>query len=215
MNRLTSELQKAPQKDVLFQEIARVKGYPIFKYNNVFQHNINIWGIRSKDTETRTYNDTVVWFFQKQDGQWDFRVMPATTDPSEHYLINPMNPNGTFILKEGHYKSLWCLGMHAWKYKALVQYTPVPGYRDNNKDGILDLTNEYEAGLYGINHHHGADWGNSDDIGLHSAGCQVIQDTQGDWNPYVIPMMETFEREGQRTFSYTLINEQDIINIRR
>lgn len=47
----------------------------------------------------------------------------------------------------------------AWRHVALLQTFPVKGYRDNNRDEILDLLpSSITEGYYGANHHSALLW---------------------------------------------------------
>jgi hypothetical protein len=210
------ERQKSDLLKNIFK-VANEKGYTIFYSNSVYPINLNIWGIRNGDKDTKKYDDLLVLFNEEANIEnavylidnkfWNIQIYECTTTPSDNYLLKPLNNKGTAILKAGQHKGLWKLGYHKGNYKALVQANPVTVIRDNNKDDKLDFNNKTETGMFGINCHHA---GNiiSDFIGLYSAGCQVLKDTKL-FNSEFIPYVKRGLNEGH-TVSYTLINEFDL-----
>ena len=128
----------------------------------------------------------------------------STCDPGLDNLLKPVNDNGCAIVMNGYWKSLWKIGLHKGKYKALVQNSQVIVFRDDDKDSQLDyadITNVdprvtdwgsdkskkiiidncqsylIERGHFGINCHRASEHKLIAKIGLYSAGCCVIQDT--------------------------------------
>lgn len=202
-------------KDKNLQErifnIAKELEYPIFKYNNKYNNkyniNLNIWGIRSNDNRTKYYNDVIIIFYENEDSTWNFYIFEATTDPSDINLQTPVSEKGCAILREGFYKSLWKLGKHKNQYKALIQANDCAVIRDINKDDKIDISNNTNIGMFGINLHRASSWKVSDEIGLYSAGCQVIKDIN-QWNDVIIPLITKAIDNGYQ--SYALINENDL-----
>jgi len=199
-----------PSLQTLFN-IAKKKGYSIFTSKGMYNYNLNIWGIRSFDKDTEKYNDLCCIFYESKDGKWSIDYFVITTDPSNILLTKPMNEKGCAILKEGFYKDLWIYGFHKGRrdHKALVQYSPCIVYRDNDKDIVIDSNLPTERGMFGINMHHGSILSSTNRIGLHSAGCQVHESIDSYKNNF-IPLIENCVREGNKVFSYALINESDL-----
>lgn len=56
-------------------EIAKELGYPIFRQNSKYPINLNIWGIRSKSTCTKHYNDVIVMFYERDFNIWECMVL--------------------------------------------------------------------------------------------------------------------------------------------
>lgn len=209
MNRLSTRLVNTTNLIEVFEKIAKTKGYSIFNFNGK-HYNLNIWGIRSLDKETRTYNDSMVIFWQDIEGLWHKKIYDITTDPSEQNLLKPINRKGTAILIEGQHRNLWTLGKHKGKYEALVQSHPCTVARDNNKDKVLDIDKStYEYGVFGINCHRASSWKIVDTIGLYSAGCQVHKDVNRFNNEFMDEVRKSV-KQGFKYFSYTLINETDL-----
>ena len=199
-----------PTVDQLIK-IADVKGYPIFKSQGIFNYNLNLWGIRSLSKDATCYNDLLCVFYQNIKCKWTIDYFTITTDPSNLLLRKPENTEGTFILDETHHSKMWSFGFHKGRrdHKALVQFSPCHGHRDNNKNDVIDgvLTPAY--GMFGINMHRASAYSNDSRIGLYSAGCQVHYD-KNLYNNNFIPLIEACVREGNGIFSYTLINEKDL-----
>lgn len=188
-------------------EIAKYLEYPIFRKNDSYPINLNIWGIRSKSTCTKHYNDVIIMFYERDFNIWECMVFEATTDPSNLNLETPVNNKGCAVLREGVHKALWKIGKHKGQYKALVQANPCQVIRDNNRDDKIDITDNTDFGMFGINLHRASSWKVSDEIGLYSAGCQVIKDVN-QWNDIIIPLFD--KAIGKGTQSYVLINEMDL-----
>lgn len=147
-------------------------------------YNLNIVGVRSADTDQSAdlFNDTMCIFY-KQGKVWKAHYYKITTDPGKKELADPSFPaaqaRGTLILAHGHqYRGAYELGFHgggAWRHAALRQVLPVKGYRDNNRDYVLDMIpGTLEAGYYGANIHAAQLWGETAHVGRYSAGCQVF-----------------------------------------
>ena len=208
-NHLFQRLVKERNLVDKFIEIAKELHYPIFKSNDSYPINLNIWGIRSNNKCTTHYNDVIAVFYNEviDDGDvWNLHLFEATTDPSDLLLEQPVNDAGTAILAEGYHKSLWEIGKHKAQYIALVQANPCYIYRDNNEDVIMDL-DTLSYGEFGINLHHAANTKVQEEIGHYSAGCQVIKDIH-QWNDVFIPLVK--KAVGKGTQSYILINEMDL-----
>lgn len=191
--------------------IAKEYDYPIFKSNNIFNYNLNIWGFRSDSKDTTSFNDLCVVFYQNRQGHWFLEYFDITTDPSDLTLMNPININGTAILCEGYHKSLWTFGFHKHRsdHKALIQHSPCTVYRDNNRDKEIDELLPRETGMFGIEMHRASKYGTTPKIGLYSAGCQVHADVVK-YDQVFIPLVENCVNEGNSVFSYTLVKESDL-----
>ena len=196
-------LLKPSVQDIL--DVAKTFNYPIYESKGIFNYNLNLWGIRSTDKDTSTFNDTLCVLYQDVRGKWTIDYFLITTDPSDLLLKNPENPKGTAILCEGHHSKLWSYGFHKNRkdHKALVQYSPCRVYRDNDKDNIADTDVITETGMFGINMHRASAYTTNPLIGLYSAGCQVHYDVNR-YNTIFIPLIENCIKEGNRIFSYSL-----------
>lgn len=206
-NSLFNRLCKTKDLVDIFINIAKESNYPIFRRSEAYPINLNIWGIRSRDTNTKYYNDVIAFFYENEDNTWELRLFEATTDPSNLNLQTPINSNGCAILREGFHEHLWKIGKHKGQYIALVQANPCYVIRDNNKDDKIDFSDNTDCGMFGINLHRASSWKVSDEIGLYSAGCQVIKDIN-QWNDIIVPLIKKAVGKGYQ--SYVLINELDL-----
>ena len=212
-NSLYQRLLKEPNLPAKLIKIAKESNYPIFTSNKAYPINLNIWGIRSNNRDTKHFNDVIVVFYNgtfdegnARVGKWVWHIFEATTDPSDLILRQPINKKGTAILSTGYHPRLWKIGKHKGAYNALVQANPTYVYRDNNEDAIMDL-DTLEYGTFGINLHRASSTRVQDEIGHYSAGCQVIKDVN-EWNKHFIPLVKKAVGKGYQ--SYILINEVDI-----
>jgi len=186
-------------------KVMTLKGYAIFEDDSK-PLNINYVGIRDV-TNVNSFNDSLVMFW-KYKGQWSYFWRNGTTDPGTYYLNNPLNVNGTAILKEGQYRGAWKLGLHQGKYEALVQRKEVTVIRDGNKDGIIDLDATYEdTGFFGINHHRASSSRESTQVDKWSAGCQVTADPNL-YDIFIQLCKESAEIWGEG-LTYSLLNIND------
>jgi hypothetical protein len=94
----------------------------------------------------------------------------ATTEPSRHWTLHPMNAKGAARIKFGQYAA-WQLGEHHGHEALLQTAGPVTVCRDLNKDFKRDGDAE-DTGMFGINQHWGYDLPKND-LGTSSAGCLV------------------------------------------
>ena len=171
---------------------------------------LNIVGIRSNSTKPNSFDDTLNIFYKSSDDKWQFHQFAATTDPGTYWLMNPMNPQGTAIVKHGQYIGSHGIGMHRGKYLALVQKRPLTVVRDYDRNATLDLMNGKEqTGMFGINIHHASVNGTTRTVDKYSAGCQVFANIN-DFNVF----MRLAERHKQlygNDFTYTLIDERALV----
>lgn len=185
-----------------------VKGYAIFE-NDSKPFNINYVGIRDEDGVGQ-FNDLLVMFW-KYKGAWSSFARMGTTDPGLYYLKNPLNVDGTAILKEGQMRGAFMMGYHQGKqdHPALVQKKAVTVIRDANRDDILDINNGVEdTGFFGINHHRALKKGEVGKVGRFSAGCQVTLNPH-EYDVFIGICGESEEIWGPG-LTYTLINKNDL-----
>ena len=185
------------------QTVLQKKGYRIF----LRPFELNIVGVRSDSTRPNTFDDAIYVFFNNSEGKLIEHKFQATTDPGTYWLKNPMNPQGTAILKEGQYLNTYGLGLHRGKYMALVQKRPVTVLRDYDRNAVLDFLNGMpDTGLFGINIHRASESGTTKVVEHYSAGCQVFANA----TDYLL-FMTLCERHKQlygNQFTYTLIDER-------
>ncbi|NQZ06964.1 MAG: hypothetical protein HRT35_07365 [Algicola sp.] len=171
------------------------------------EYNLNIVGVRAKNPASNAFDDLICLLYKKR-GEWVLLPFEATTDPGTFYLENPINVNGTAIVKPGQYPGLWTMGKHQGKYLALVQSGPVTVHRDNNRDKTQN-TAKTESGIFGINCHRASQDGTSVQVGRWSAGCQVFADS-GEYAIFMAICQKALTLWGN-SFSYTLLEEKDLI----
>jgi hypothetical protein len=188
-------------------------GFKVFTNGD---YNLNLFGIRSPDRVSGTYDDLLGCAY-KVDGQWVVRYWAATTDPGLYYRENPANVKGTAILVPGQYSGVYTIDMHAGKYLALCQRNgPVTVWRDNDLDRVLDEDLETDTGYFGINIHASSstpydqarDRDEDSGVGKWSAGCQVHATTTG-----FREMMDLVNKQieahpsWEKAFTYTLLDQ--------
>ena len=189
-----------------FEKLFKDKGYAWFTKGS---YNLNIIGIRSNNNKvTDKYDDILVVDYNTDNGHK--RVCyTITTEPGKYYMQNLCNPKGAAILVPGQYRGCWQIGLHHGKYKALCQRKAVKVYRDNNKDMIYNMIpKNIDKGIFGINIHRSNKTCICDTIDKYSAGCQVFNDPV-EFNAFM-RLCETQRKLYGNTFTYTLINEEDM-----
>jgi hypothetical protein len=177
-------------------------------------YNLNIVGIRNSDTQGKVTNkfDDCVTVSYSVNGEKMFHCFGATTDPGSHWERNLMNKDGVAILVPGQYRGSHIIGLHQGKYEALRQKSPLKVYRDKNKDGVYDFTEEsIKEGIYGINIHRATsrEGGKSTQIDRWSAGCQVIA-ANSDFKLFMELTNKSAKLYGN-SFTYTLIESKNIV----
>ncbi|HEX9510593.1 MAG TPA: hypothetical protein VF939_08920 [Puia sp.] len=182
------------------------KGYR--EFSRPFE--LNIVGVRADNTKPNLFDDSINVYYKTKEDNWQLHQFPATTDPGTYWLENPLNPQGTAILKAGQYIGSHMIGMHRNKYLALVQQRPVTVIRDYDRKAVLDFLNGKEdTGLFGINIHHALATGITRYVDKFSAGCQVFANVE-DFNLF----MHLCQRHKQlygNDFTYTLIDERALV----
>lgn len=187
------------------QQALQKKGYKTF----VRPFELNIVGVRSDSVKPNAFDDSIYVFFQDNNGKFVQLKFSATTDPGTYWLQNPLNSNGTAILKEGQYIASHAIGLHQGKYKALVQQRPVTVMRDYDRNAVLDFQNgKPDTGLFGINIHHAAGEGTTKTVDKYSAGCQVFASI-ADFNAFMT-LCERHRSLYGNGFTYTLIDERAV-----
>jgi hypothetical protein len=189
--------------------IAALMGHGYRVFTRPFE--LNIVGLRSQQLIPNVFNDTINLLFRDDKGNWQHHCYHATTDPGTYWLKNPLNPQGTAILKEGQYVNSHMIGKHRQVYTALVQRNPVTVIRDVKRDGLLNLNGKEDTGLFGINIHRAKQAGTTKLIDKFSAGCQVFANAN-DFSAF----MELCHRHKQlygNGFTYTLLRENSLLSM--
>ena len=195
------------------ESAVKSKGYKWFEDHKDKGFDVNIVGIRNSDTGRKVTNkfDDHITVSYKINGEWQFHCYDATTDPGKHWVENIMNKHGVAILKPGQYRGSHKIRKHQGRYDALGQQKPVKVYRDKNKDGTYDFSEEnVHEGIYGINIHRATKYAGkkSSQIDRWSAGCQVIA-ANDDWTAFM-KIMRAARAIWGNSFTYTLIESKDI-----
>lgn len=192
--------------------VMQSKNYKLYRSAKPAERSLNLVGIRRKTLSPDKFDDTLA-LFHLIPGASDLLLFPITTDPSPYYLRKPVTSKGTAILKEAQYVNVYKITQHAPpsgnKHEAVCQRLgKVTVFRDNNKDGKLDLVNP-EQGMFGINLHRGPKNGNWESNNPnYSAGCQVFADAD-DFALFMARCKKEREETKQNIFTYTLLNESD------
>lgn len=181
------------------------KGYEVFKHGD---YNLNIVAVRDTSTPNAdTFNDVLCVFYRSA-GKWHMHQFRMTTDPGVYYRKNPLHEEGTAQLAPGQYRSAYKLAKHKGKYPALVQVRAVNFYRDNDLDTALNQSGEIHSGLIGANIHRANELIESEQVGQHSAGCQVLA------NPHEYALFIALCNLSSKTygdkFTYTLLTDTQV-----
>lgn len=194
------------------QEVYVKKGYPFYK--GAF--NVNLGGFRNTSPNVDEFNDILFLAYQDDFGRGNLITVKGTTKPGAYWLGDKMgNPSGTFILAEGYWKSCFKQGKHNGKYDCLVQknYSGdklFKGYRDNDKDGLIDYSGELYSDVTGLNFHTTSFLNDKEKVEMYSAGCQVVQDDK-DFLTILPIAQKSMEIYGD-SLSYALFNTKDFFN---
>lgn len=170
-------------------------------------YEMNIIGRRTDNKRPNRFDDFIYVLYTLPSGRWVGYESPATTDTGTYYLKNPMNHEGTAMLKDGQYVDAYGIGKHKGIYDAVVQNKPVTVIRDYNRDDVLDLdSGKEETGNFGINIHRASLDGVTKFIDKYSAGCQVFSNIS-DYEKFMA-MAERHRDMYGNEFTYTLIDER-------
>ena len=183
------------------------KGYVWFEDAANKGLDVNIVGVRNSSTGTKVTNlfDDHLTVSFKENGQWQFFIWAATTDPGKKGVLEYHNKDGVARLVPNQYRGSHAIGLHQGKYEALRQQKNVKVYRDANKDLNYD-ENKIAEGVFGINiHKAGRD---STWVENWSEGCQVFKRVK-DFDEFMKIVKRAAKIHGN-SFTYTLIESKDI-----
>jgi hypothetical protein len=186
-----------------------VKGKGYVWFEGTKDYDLNIVGVRNSATGNKVTNlfDDKITVSYKLNGEWQFHVWNATTDPGKKGVMEYHNAAGVARLVEGQYRGSHSIGLHQGKYKALKQAKPVKVYRDPNRDLTYDETKIAE-GIFGINIHRSSATGTSTYVENWSEGCQVFS-TITDFDKFMALCEKASAIHGN-SFTYTLIESSDL-----
>jgi len=196
-------MQVAERKNIRgLLSLMKSKGYQI----NDKPYQLNIVGVRADSNIPNKFDDKMYVFWNSENG-WQGKYFTVTTDPGTYWLNNPMQKEGTAILKQGQYINSHKIGLHQGKYKALTQQKPVTVIRDYDRNALLDFNNGKEdTGLFGINIHRANATGTTKNIDKYSAGCQVFENAD-DFAKF-LELAEKHNTMYGNNFTYTLVDER-------
>lgn len=183
------------------------KRYPFYDSG---KFNINLFGIRDSSNIVDEFNDILGVCYIDDFGRTNVIAVRGTTKPGAYWLGGKMgNEKGTFILKEGFYPKCFKKGKHRGEYDCLVQADSniFVGYRDFDKDNLIDYEGELHTDVTGLNFHTTSFLNNKEKVGAYSAGCQVAQDDK-DFLTILSIVYKSMEIYGDR-ISYALFNKVD------
>lgn len=183
------------------------KGYVWFEDSANKGFDVNIVGVRNSSTGTKVTNlfDDHLTVSFKENGQWQFFIWAATTDPGKKGVLEYHNKDGVARLVPNQYRGSHAIGLHQGKYEALRQQKNVKVYRDANKDLNYD-ENKIAEGVFGINIHKAGQ--DSTWVENWSEGCQVFKRVK-DFDEFMKIVKKASKIHGN-SFTYTLIESKDI-----
>lgn len=189
------------------RQIAKDRGFVLYEE----PYRLNIWGFRANSEKPNSFDDELHVFTniaQTGKPKWAYLVFKITTDPGTYWLKNPMNPQGTAILKAGQYVDVYAIDLHRGKYNALCQRNgKVTVIRDYDRDALLDFNNGRETtGMYGINIHRANRIGDTLTVDKNSAGCQVFKNAND--FAFFMKLCEVHRSLYGNKFTYTLIDKR-------
>ena len=209
-------------KNPSFHEIQAAYERKAYKFYTQGSFNINLFGIRSDDSQSNKFDDIVGVAFYIDFSTPAVFGFKATTDPGKYWLQNPMSREGTAILVPGQYKGSHAIGVHGRSgkspYKALEQINHMTYVRDNNKDMKLDFELYRDPELlkkHGFsaniksNIHRASLNVLVQFVEKYSAACQVIQSAD-DFAKLIVMCEESIKKGFSNKFSYTLFEESEV-----
>ena len=200
---------EALSQESIAKIIARMKelNYQVFYRPN----QLNIIGVRTATVVPNKFDDNMFVFWMNDNGSFEGRKYPVTTDTGTFWLKNPKEQNGSALLKAGQYIDSWQKGFHnrnepTKRYPALVQAKPITVFRDYNKDNVLDFDGKEQTGLFGINIHRVNPSATSTTVDRWSAGCQVFANPN-DFADFMKLVDKHIASVGN-AFTYTLVDNR-------
>lgn len=175
---------------------------------------VNIFGVRFENNQPEdVFND---YIGLARDGE--LLLFDATTDPGWYYTQKPFTVSGVTgaaHLCLGYHPDIWIIDIHGKgnpaAHRALCQYgNTVKIWRDIDKDGAQDASDIIQSGYFGINLHR-AGLTHTENIGLWSAGCQVIQSVE-DFKIFlgVLEATVKYKENPRCRWSYFLFDKKEL-----
>lgn len=180
--------------------LEQIKKAVIKKGYQWFPDKVNITGVRMNNNTPDGWNDYISISYKDKSF-----VFKGTTRPGVYWLQHPMRESGTFVMVPGQYIDCWKKGIHSG-YPALVQCKPIKGWRDSDKDNLVDPDKSkiYTDGQ-GVDIHHAHEYVTQIVVDKYSAGCQVVC-AYANWKQF----FELYTESPQEFFTYTLLEEKDL-----
>lgn len=173
---------------------------------------LNPFGIRSSENVAGKWNDLIGLAYTSEIGKEVVWSTTGTTDSGLFYLLNPMNINGCGAIVPGQYQNVYKKGYHKnnKNHPALIQIRPFKSYRDNTKDSVYEYNpNTIESGMQGANLHRALYSGEAEEVGNHSAMCQVVR-SKSDLDYLLFLCDKMTEWQKIETYDYTLLMEEQL-----
>lgn len=203
-------------RQLSFDRLREIFNNKNYKFYTSGIYNLNLIGVRSLESKSDSFDDHFHVIYRGEDDRFKHHIFPCTTDPGKHWLLNPMNVKGCAIMVPGQYKSAYTIGLHAGKYRALKQHNPMWFVRDNDKNSTLDFSlyrdpekkkqNAFFE-VIGANIHRASAVKSLLNVGLYSAGCQVLQNPKDFFLLMSLADKQIANGHG-KYFTYTLIEEE-------
>lgn len=176
---------------------------------------INIFGIRFEENQNKDiFNDYLCIAHNNI-----VNIYKGTTDPGKYWTENggaAGDSLGVAHLCEGYHHKVWQVGIHLPNnpkvaHEALIQTgNAVPIWRDKNRD-YENNDNILLTGYWGINCHRANYFGETPNIGLWSAGCQVFASIDNFAQFLsIIKNSISYKQNNKYCFSYFLFNNKNI-----
>lgn len=191
--------------DAVRQAFSR-KGYRFFDGNKPY--NLNLVGVRRKNGKINAFDDVFLVIYRNNELEWKIKIYSCTTEPGKDWLNKPGVAEGTAVLLPGQHGGLWKVGLHKGIEHALVQAKPCRFTRDNDKDDIAENTGKVYTGIIGLNCHNANNSAVSQQVGLWSAGCQVLNSPMQ--HAELMQLAEKAKDLYGNSFTYTLLEEDDL-----
>jgi hypothetical protein len=132
-------------------------------------------------------------------------VVPATTLAGVSMYENPINRDGTAQVPVGFHKRVWKRGSHKGKDALVQRAGKIKVVRDKDGDKFHDWEGEIHEGYYGINLHTANKAGTSTMVGGWSAGCQVTNIPQKEFEKLLYRLKDIERLTKFNTYSYFLV----------
>ena len=181
-------------------------GYTIYDR----QYELNIVGVRkwyNGDTVPNSYDDDMNIFYKDADNIWIHKRTKITTIPGKPCFDAPKAAKGAGILMPAQYKNGFQIGEFKTYGACLRPITKQHAFRDNNKNGVINLNqNTEDIGSFGMLIHRGGN--SSAKVGAWSEGCQVFKNYSS--HKIFFDMCNIHRDRYGNKFTYTLMTQRQI-----